>query len=422
MDGPRIYYPIVFTDLVASKLAMGYLPEYVHRMFLRENSRIALDTSAYGRGLRGLPFRPTNLGDGNLIFFNQIDDAIVFALSMSANWSIYWDETVRPRLETYPKLAGRRDVLKMRIGVHIGSIHHEKVSEYSTQTHFSRAINTAFILQGLAPPGCVVATETALSLTQSRLFNRRLAGRFDSLGRGSDAPDEDRLTYYEVIGMGTPPKHDDVTDSITAQERGRIALDWFWKGFALGRNPTDNSKAVECYRESVSFDPDLADAWGNLGVHLFTEGNLEEAVQVLQRAVKLDPENSRVQSNLGSGLNKIGRLDEALKTCRRAVELDDDLDIAHYNLGVVHLFRDELPQAETAFHRAVEINPYFHQALYNLACVLALKKRGNEALKYLQQAIDIRPQYAETAPKDEDVRSLWDDPRFVTLTQGGAKR
>ncbi|OGD78730.1 MAG: hypothetical protein A2Y64_02175 [Candidatus Coatesbacteria bacterium RBG_13_66_14] len=164
-DRPPIYYSIVFTDLVASKLAMGYLPEYVYRMVLRENSRIALDTASYGRGLKRLPFQPTNLGDGNLFFFNQIDDALVFALSVSANWAVYWEKAVQPRLKPYPNLAGRGDVLKMRIGVHLGNIHHEELPEYSTQTRFSRAINTAFVLQNQAPPGGVVATETALSLT-----------------------------------------------------------------------------------------------------------------------------------------------------------------------------------------------------------------------------------------------------------------
>jgi len=422
MDKPPIYYSIVFTDLVASKLAMGYLPEYVYRMVLRENSRIALDTASYGRGLKRLPFQPTNFGDGNLFFFNQIDDALVFALSVSANWAVYWEKTVQPRLKGYPNLAGRGDVLKMRIGVHSGDIHHEELTEFSTQTHFSRAINAAFVLQNQAPPGGVVATETAVSLTQSRLFERRLVGRFDPLGRGDYAPDEDRLTYYEVTGMGDPPSHDGAVEDISDNERERIALDWFWKGFAFGRNPADNARTIECYRESVLYDPNLPDAWCNLGVHLTMAGELEESVQVLRRAAELDPENSRIFSNLGSGLNKTGRLDEALTVCRRAVELDDNFEMAHYNLGVVHLFRGELPEALDAFRRAVELNSFFRQALYNLTCVLALMGRTDEALKYLKRAIAAHPPYAGQAAGDEDLRSLWDDPRFTALVREVAKK
>ncbi len=419
---PPVYYPIVFTDLVASKLAMGYLPDYVYQMVLRENSRIALDTASYGRGLKMLPFRPTNLGDGNLIFFNQIDDALVFALSVSANWAVYWEKAVHPRLKMYPKLAGRGDVLKMRVGVHIGDIHHEELPEFSTQTHFSRAINTAFVLQNHALPGGVVATETALSLTQSRLYERRLVGRFDPIDRGDDAPDEERLTYYEVNGMGDPPGRGMDVEDISENEREKIALDWFWKAFAFGRNPADNTRTIGCYREAIRFNPNLPDAWCNLGVHLSIENEKEEAVRVLQRAAELDPQNPRVFVNLGSGLNKTGRLDEALTACRRSVELNEDFDMAHYNLGVVHLFRDELPEAEKAFRRAVELNSFFRQALYNLTCVLAMLGRPDEALKYLQRAIAAYPPYAGQAAEDEDLRSLRDDPRFTALVRDAVKK
>jgi class 3 adenylate cyclase len=421
LDKPPVYYSIVFTDLVASKLAMGYLPEYVYRMVLRENSRIALDTASYGRGLKMLPFQPTNLGDGNLFFFNQIDDALVFALSVSANWAVYWDKAVRPRLRTYPSLAGRDDVLKMRVGVHLGDIQHEELPEFSTQTRFSRAINTAFVLQNKAPAGGVVATETALSLTLSRLFRRRVLGRFDPLDRDADVPDEDRLTYCQVTGMGDPPSYDGSLEDLSPNERERIALDWFWKGFAFGRNPADNAKTIECYREAIRFNPNLPDAWCNLGVHLSLADELEESVQVLRRAAELDPENARIFSNLGSGLNKTGRLDEALTVCKRAVELNDDFDMAHYNLGVVHLFRDELPEALDAFRRAVELNSFFRQALYNVTCVLALMGRSDEALKYLQRAITVYPPYAGQAAGDEDLRSLRDDPRFTALVGDQAK-
>jgi Flp pilus assembly protein TadD/class 3 adenylate cyclase len=422
MDKPPVYYSIVFTDLVASKLATGYLPDYVYQMVLMENSRIALDTASYGRGLKGLPFQPTNLGDGNLFFFNQIDDALVFALSVSANWAVYWEKAVQPRLKTYPNLAAHGNVLKMRIGAHLGNIHHEELPEFSAQTRFSRAINTAFVLQNQAPPGGVVATETALSLTQSRLFERRPIGRFDPLDRGEDAPDEDRLTYYEVTGMGDPPKYDGVVEDISDNEREKVALDWFWKAFAFGRNPVDNAKTVECYREAIRFNPNLPDAWCNLGVHLSIAGEMEEAVQVLLRAAELDPQNPRVFANLGSGLNKTGRLDEALTACRRALELNENFDMAHYNLGVVHLFRDELAEAEKAFRRAVELNSYFRQALYNLTCVLAMQGRADEALKYLKRAIAVYPPYAKQAAADEDLRSLRDDPRFTTLVRDTVKK
>lgn len=62
--------------------------------------------------------------------------------------------------------------------------------------------------------------------------------------------------------------------------------------------------------------------------------------------------------------------------------------------------------------------PQMHgMVVYNLACARANQGRLDEALSAAQLAFSLRPELREWAPKDEDLRSLWDEPRFKQLLQ-----
>ncbi|HUT98751.1 MAG TPA: tetratricopeptide repeat protein [bacterium] len=412
------YYPIVFTDLVASKLAMSYLPEYMVNEFLREHSRVVLDTARRTCGMDELPFKPTNLGDGNLFIFNNMDESIIFSICIMSSWKRYWDETVSTCLLDYPKIAERGCVLMMRIGIHYGLIYHEDIQDFSTQVNLGNAINTTFVLQGQASPGEVTITETAASLTASSLFNIRYRGRFDPLNRSEDVSEEERLSFYEVTGMIKPPRYSSIANRLPPVKRDRIALDWYWRGFYQGNDPTTINEAINSYEQATLFNPRLANAWANMGVHLSDSGKYDTAKKILEKALEMEPTNVNILCNLGSVFQKIGEPEEAKKRCEKALELDETSEYAHYNLGTVYLDMHELKSAEKRFQQAIELNPLFYQALYNLGCVHTLQERPEKALEYLSRAFQVYPQYMKIARKDEDLKSLWTDKRFLNLVGG----
>ena len=53
---------------------------------------------------------------------------------------------------------------------------------------------------------------------------------------------------------------------------------------------------------------------------------------------------------------------------------------------------------------------------YNLACAHARAGRPEAALGHLERAVELQESFAEYAPKDDDLASLREDPRFAAAT------
>jgi quercetin dioxygenase-like cupin family protein len=53
---------------------------------------------------------------------------------------------------------------------------------------------------------------------------------------------------------------------------------------------------------------------------------------------------------------------------------------------------------------------------YNLACAHARAGRSDVALEHLERAVELQESFAEFAPKDDDLASLREDPRFAAAT------
>ena len=53
---------------------------------------------------------------------------------------------------------------------------------------------------------------------------------------------------------------------------------------------------------------------------------------------------------------------------------------------------------------------------YNLACAHARAGRSDVALDHLERAVELQASFAEFAPKDDDLASLREEPRFASAT------
>lgn len=80
--------------------------------------------------------------------------------------------------------------------------------------------------------------------------------------------------------------------------------------------------------EAVRLEPDLADAWADLGNVYLSTDRLEEAVASYQKALFLDETNALVWCNLGLCQQKRSELANASKNFRRALELNPRFDLA----------------------------------------------------------------------------------------------
>ena len=116
--------------------------------------------------------------------------------------------------------------------------------------------------------------------------------------------------------------------------RGGDAADWYERGCDLEETAPDEAR--DAYRRALELDPELADAWVNLGRLLHEAGDPRSAAEHYRRAIELMPDSVIALFNLGVALTDLQMPDEAILAYRTALAADPGCADAHYNLA--HLY------------------------------------------------------------------------------------
>jgi Flp pilus assembly protein TadD len=176
-------------------------------------------------------------------------------------------------------------------------------------------------------------------------------------------------------------------EELTAQE-------WFERGYVFQQDKNFD-EAIRCYTEAIHLEPNLSEAYNNLGILLHEElKRYEEAEAAYRKAIELNPSEAKAYSNLGILLKNLKRYEEAEAAYRKAIELNPSNDNAYYNLG--NLLKDlkRYEEAEAAYRKAIELNPSNDNAYCNLGNLLKDLKRYEEAEAAYRKAIELNPSEA----------------------------
>jgi len=95
----------------------------------------------------------------------------------------------------------------------------------------------------------------------------------------------------------------------------------------------DNLAAEEAYRTALQGDPEMVDAYVNLGRLVHNRGATDEAARLYHLAVELAPHDPVVHYNLALTLEDKRRQSAAMTHYQRAIALDADFADAHFNLA-----------------------------------------------------------------------------------------
>ena len=129
--------------------------------------------------------------------------------------------------------------------------------------------------------------------------------------------------------------------------QGESARDWFDHGVALEAD--DPNGARRAYERALQLDPELADAYINLGRLVHEGGDPAGAAEFYRAALARQADDSLTHYNL-------------------AVSLEDTRDFA---AAIAH------------YSESVRINPHFADAHFNLGRLLEKTGRRNEAIQHL---------------------------------------
>ncbi|HEV3345293.1 MAG TPA: tetratricopeptide repeat protein, partial [Pirellulales bacterium] len=150
-------------------------------------------------------------------------------------------------------------------------------------------------------------------------------------------------------------------------------------------------EAVALFRRALRYEPDLPEAYNNLGNALRGLGRLDEATANLERAIDLAPDYAEARHNLGIVLARLRRHEEAILQFKEAIDRKPDFALAWTSLGLSQAELRRYADAEASFRRALEIEPRSPRVLNNLGNVLSDQGRRQDAVVELRRAIEIDP-------------------------------
>jgi tetratricopeptide (TPR) repeat protein len=140
-------------------------------------------------------------------------------------------------------------------------------------------------------------------------------------------------------------------------------------------------------RKVLSRTKDNPDAYKNLALIYYDQGNYRLAEFISANARKLDEKDPGVYNNLGMIYLKMDEREAALGQFKKAVSLNDKFAPGHMNIGAMALSYRDYDTAEKAFSKAAGLDPTSYEI--HLAHAFALDgQKGRDSKKGLAAAAE----------------------------------
>ncbi|KPK25438.1 MAG: methyltransferase [Desulfobacterales bacterium SG8_35_2] len=125
----------------------------------------------------------------------------------------------------------------------------------------------------------------------------------------------------------------------------------------LMQRQNDHKGAISIYRTMLENQPDLGEAWNNLGVACRETGDQDEALSCFQKAVEFAPDMAEAWNNLGVAQDEFNMIEKAPESYSKAISLWPDYTSAHFNLGISLQKLRRFKEAEEHYNKVLEARP-----------------------------------------------------------------
>lgn len=199
------------------------------------------------------------------------------------------------------------------------------------------------------------------------------------------------LTERRIFDFSENPP-DDYRDFKRLSDLTAIAMFHSNRGAeALQRAMTEDS--LHWLQMAVRIDPELSNAWVNLGVALRRQGDHKAAEEAYRKALDIDPRTYSAYQNLASLLRLERRFDEAQAYEEMLATSPSRNPFTYLTLGDISLLGGRYDEAEKLYRRAIRLNGRdadAYAALGHLAAVRGDDRQARKMLKKAQKVEDER--------------------------------
>jgi superkiller protein 3 len=155
-------------------------------------------------------------------------------------------------------------------------------------------------------------------------------------------------------------------------------------------------EAIEVYQQAIGMDEYLPWIHNNLGVLLLEGDGAELAIDHFLKALNLNPQNIEAYRNLGNAYYALGQWQAAANAYQYALDLDSTLLDTRADWAGINLYESQLEQARQAWQEVLLDDPRHLMALQGLGVISLLEENPDQALLYLDAARFIDPEDPNT--------------------------
>ena len=159
----------------------------------------------------------------------------------------------------------------------------------------------------------------------------------------------------------------------------------------IAKDKDSFERVVAMLRTVVDQDPNVIDAWFNLGNQYYKVGRFEEAIAHFSRALKLKPDYDLAVINMANAYRKLGRDDAALAGYEHYLTIDPKNAQVKYQIGEIYLDRGEDAKAEASFKAALAIDDRTASARNALGAMAFTRGDVATAEREIRAALAMKP-------------------------------
>jgi tetratricopeptide (TPR) repeat protein len=183
---------------------------------------------------------------------------------------------------------------------------------------------------------------------------------------------------------------------------------------------------LEHREQQAEQHPGSATVQFNLGLAYGQMGHMDSAEKAYRKALLLDPDLVEAWVNLGGVLMLKWDFQGSLDANREALKRKEDLILAHYNTGQANLYLGNAEVVVQSYNRVVELDPGHAAGHYFLAVGLLATNHVQEARQSLIRAKAFghspQPDFLKAIGIAEEQLVQKTDPSIVTSIGAGAPK
>ncbi len=149
-----------------------------------------------------------------------------------------------------------------------------------------------------------------------------------------------QLERYERIASSIKSSPPHLMEGIGEEKKPLGPEDYFSRGCAYDRLNMFREAARE-YRQSLTLNPDLMDAYVSLGTDYYKIGQYDEAIDAYKQAIKKQPDSASLYNKLGSLYILDRKYPMAIAAFKKAINIDPGDADAHFNLGIAYFLNGD---------------------------------------------------------------------------------